>query len=402
MRRDLLANGAFLRLWVAGALWVFGTHIGRVGTLLFLALSGSSGPLLAIVVMLEVLPGLLVWPVTGVIVDRVDRRRVLFVGSLAQAAGCIALAWHITVPRILIIVALRSLLASVLQPARGASVPAVVANAQLAAANALDLSGANLMLVVGPVAAAQILLHAGVRGVLIADAIAFGVGALLIAGLRLSAPSAPRESAEATVRGLLTDLRRGWGYVRGHRFVLHLTLLLFTAVVCTGTWAPLAPILLRDRFAAASTLLGWQLTVFGCGTVLGGVLAPLLLRHMRLGALLYAALLGEAFSLGLYGLASSQSVSTGILFVWGLIVSMIAVPFYTILQRVVEQGFLGRALTVVRLGENGAILVSMLVVLLVREAVGPTVVFVGTAGAYAVVTTISLLTKTGRSLATVT
>jgi hypothetical protein len=87
-----------------------------------------------------------------------------------------------------------------------------------------------------------------------------------------------------------------------------------------------------------------------------------------------------------------------IVFLWGVAVSVIVVPFYSILQLLVEERFLGRIFSVVKQSEDGAIVVSMLLVVLLQSTVSSHLILLGTGALYVAVTLASVATRSGRVL----
>jgi hypothetical protein len=71
------------------------------------------------------------------------------------------------------------------------------------------------------------------------------------------------------------------------------------------------------------------------------------------------ALMLEGLTMALYSLVPNAAVSVGICLFWGVVVSAILVPYYSIVQERVEEGFLGRVFSVARQGESVAILLAV-------------------------------------------
>ena len=123
----LRTNQPFRQLWAARAISYFGDSLGLVALMLYVA--QSTGQALAVAVLLLVgdfTPALL-GPLAGTVSDRFDLKRVMVGCELAQAAlVAVTALWLPSLPMLLILVGLRSVVAQIFQPATRAAVPLLV------------------------------------------------------------------------------------------------------------------------------------------------------------------------------------------------------------------------------------------------------------------------------------
>jgi MFS family permease len=148
------------------------------------------------VFVVELVPALIVGQVAGVLVDRWDRRRILVVAGVVQAALLLPLLAATTADRLWIIylvAALQSCLARLCGPAKAALIPSLVPRDQLAAANSLNAVSDNLARLVGSPIGGLAIQLLGLVGVVVVDAVTFLVSAALTAVIRRS----PAESGVA-------------------------------------------------------------------------------------------------------------------------------------------------------------------------------------------------------------
>lgn len=351
----ILGNPAFRRLWLADLLSSLGTQASRMALILYLFRTTDSVAGLALLVALETLPGALIAPAAGVLVDRVSRRSVMLVSDLARAALVLLVLIDPTPAAIYALAALLSIATAFFQPAQLASVPLAVPAGDLPRANGLTQSTANVVLILGPLAGAELFLSFGLVPTLLLDAASFLLSGLLVAGLRLRAVAGKEAGAGAA----LADLRAGWSYVSHHALVRPLVLLFFASLLCVGLWLPLAPFFIREFLGGSERVLSIQLAAFGGGGALGGILAPGLISRLGQGGTLIAAFLAEAALMTLYSAVPHVAVSVAIIFVWGIVVALVAVPFYSILQTLVEERFLGRVFSLLKQTESVAIALAM-------------------------------------------
>ncbi|HET8526601.1 MAG TPA: MFS transporter, partial [Actinomycetota bacterium] len=162
--------------------------------------TGSAAWLAASLLVTEGLTGV-VAPLTSVLGDRFDRRKVMILSDLA-AAACFAGMAVASVPGPLVFVALLSAFAEApFWPASGAAIPNLVPEDQVSWANSLIAVGRNLGITLGPAVGGLLLSAAGAPAVFLVNAGSFVISAGLVMSVRGPRFSGDRED-EAEHRGL--------------------------------------------------------------------------------------------------------------------------------------------------------------------------------------------------------
>lgn len=390
---ELLRQLPFARLWLAGLLSTLGSEITRLGLFLYLFHENDSVVVLALLVLLKTLPGTLVAPLAGYLVDRLDKRLLMVGCDVAQTLYLVLLLLSPTLPLIYLVAALQSVTAAIFEPARRATFPLVVQKGEIPKANGLDFSTRNLMMILGPILGAELYLLGGLHAVLLADALSFSASAVCLLGLEVRRASGPGAGVRAW-----RQIRDGFRYFARHPLVAHLTLLFFISMLCSGIWVPLAPFFIRDFLGAPEQVLGYQIGVFGLGGMIGGVLAPRLSSRISTGGILFLALLLESLQLTLYSLVPDVVLSHLILFFWGIAVSLIAVTSHSILQTKVAEAYLGRVFALVNQAENLAMLLAMSVAMGLGSALSSQLIFLAAGLLYLSAVAMSSLSAGGRAL----
>lgn len=235
--------------------------------------------------MAQTLPFLLLSVPAGVLADRMSRRR-LMVGAealrAASLAGTLALATlhGLSLPLLALlgfVGACGTVAYSVSAPAL---VPALVPPALLAAANG-RLELARTVAFAGGPALAGVLVS-GVGG-----GAAFGLAALISAGAVLLLRGVqepvrpPRASAHAA-----RDLREGAGFVFRHPLLrpVFFTQVVFNTsfFVLQSAYVPYAV----HHLGLSSSGVGVTLATYGVGMIVGALLAPIVMRALRLGVVI--------------------------------------------------------------------------------------------------------------------
>jgi predicted MFS family arabinose efflux permease len=207
-----------------------------------------------------------------------------------------------------------------------------------------------------------------------------------------------RKQIELSTAGAVSEIKEGGQYLLRHPLALQLTFLLFVALSCTSLWIPLAPFFIRDQLGVSEQLMGWQTGLFGLGAAIGGLIAPRVVDRFGTGVTLFAAFLGEALSMMLYSVVSHVGISMLVIFVWGVVLSIIVVPFYSILQQIVEERFLGRVFSLIKQGENLAVALAMVAAVLLQGFIATPLILLLAGFVYFAFIVASSLSRGGRAL----
>lgn len=367
---SLIARAGFRELCAATVLSLLGTQISRVALILYVfhATNDVSGIVLLSVCAL--VPTILVSPFAGALVDRFDRRKVMVTADLLRLVVTGATAILPSAGAMYVMTALNSIAGSVWHPAKTAIVPRIVAAKDLEQANSVEQGASNVVWIVGPIVGAELFLRAGIVATLVVDAFSFLVSALLVQRLHVPTASQPwvAHEAERNTRGGVW-----WGlrYMAVHPLAPVIFLLSFVSLVSAGLWSPLAPFFIRDFLGGADRDVAMQLSAFGIGGVIGALVAPALAGQLGTGRALLAAWLAEAAMMSTYAFVPQRATSVVVILLWGVTVSCVMVPYYTILQRAIEPAFLGRTVAMAKQAESIALLLAMMTALGMRETLRP-------------------------------
>ena len=277
---ELLARRPWFRLlWAAGAISLIGDWLAFVA-ISRLALDKGGGPLsLALVYAAHVLPHAWAMPLTGVVADRFDRKRLLvlvpMVQALLTAAMVIPAATGALVP-LQVLVVVRATFGAFMPPAEAAALRHTVEPHELVRANALLGGTWSVMFVVGMALGGAIAVL-GPTMALILDAGSFVLGALLAMRLPAMKPprsiEAPENAGRSFVFAIPHDLKNAFNHAR-HRADLFRAMLGKAPVAIAGGAGWILLNLVADRakpLGTAAISLGILQAVRGAGTGIGPV-----------------------------------------------------------------------------------------------------------------------------------
>ncbi|MFC0004109.1 MFS transporter [Micromonospora siamensis] len=384
----------FTRLWTANAVSNLGDGVTMVAGPLLVASISDDPAAVAAAALAPQLPWLLFALVSGALVDRLDRRRLVVTVNVARGGVLAALAVAVltgtaTVPVICLAFFLTGLGETLADTASGALLPALVPAEQLERAN----SRLFATFVVGNQFAAKplgaYLFTVGAALPFAVDAGSFGLAALLVALLRWRPLPPPAESAPSAdrKRSIRADIRDG---LRALWSIPALrTLVVCIAVMNVAFCAAFAAFVLyaRQRLGLGDVGYGVLLTASAVGGLAGSALATRLRSRFGTPALLRVGLLIEVGLQLVLATTRQPWVAGAALAIWGVHTMVWGVLVVSLRQRLVPDRLRGRVNSVYALADLGGAAVGTALGGLLAQATGwITAPFWAAAGALAALT----------------
>jgi MFS family permease len=334
------------RLFFAGqSVSLVGTWITRVTTSWLVWRLTQSPEMLGLLGFLGHLPTLLLAPVAGVWVDRLDRHGLLVVTQACAMLQSFALAaltlfgvvevWHIFVLQ-----ALQGVINAFDMPTRQALlVDLVDERADLPNAIALNSSMVNGSRLVGPSIAGVLIAMLGEGWCFFLDGLSYGA---VIASL-LVMRGIVRRPARKSCR-LLGELLDGLNYVRGFMPIRALLLLLALLGLVGMPYAVLLPIIATQTLGGGPHTLGFLMGAMGAGATLSALYLASRRSVVGLGRLIPMA--ASVFGLGLMGVGISAvpAVSISLMVLVGMGFMLQLASSNTLIQTLVRDDMRGRVM----------------------------------------------------------
>ncbi|TPW78434.1 MFS transporter [Schumannella sp. 10F1B-5-1] len=264
------------RLWFAGAMVSnVGTWMQRTAQdwIVLTELTKHDAAAVGVTMALQFGPQLLLVPVSGLIADRVDRRRLLFVtqalmGLLALGLGLITVLGVAQLWMVYAFALGLGVVAAIDAPARQTFVSELVGEEHLPNAVALNSASFNGARLIGPAVAGVLIALVGSGWVFLINAGTFAATLLAIALLRRD-QLRPAKRAAAR-RGQIRD---GFRYVKGRPDIL----VVFAMIFLVGTFGLNFPIFTSTmasvEFHAGADAFGLLSSILAVGSVTGALLS---------------------------------------------------------------------------------------------------------------------------------
>ena len=344
-------NGAFVRVFSAASVSIFGSLVTRTALPFAAILVLGAGPLeISAIRACEIGGGLVVGFVAGAWVDRLRRRPVMIAADIGQAiilasVPIAALTGWLSIPHLIVVALLASALETAHNAADNAYLPTVVERDQLVDANsaltasrsvaefsAFSISGFLVQIFTAPMAIAI-------------DSISFVVSALVLGTIRRP-EAAPQPHAQR--EPLLAEIREGL------RPIVRSPTLRAIAAASSGShflWGVFGSLFLlyaNEELGLDPATIGVIAAVGGASSLLGAVLAGRMSRRFGIGPSILLGLVAftAASALLPFAPAGSIAIAIGVLVTHQLVgdcgATINEVNELSLVQSIVPNNLMGR------------------------------------------------------------
>jgi DHA3 family macrolide efflux protein-like MFS transporter len=328
----------FLIIWGGQLVSLLGTGMTRFALLVWAWQQTGEATTLALLGFFSYGPYVLVSPLAGVVVDRLDRRRVMLFADLCAGLVTISLLllftarnlhiWHLYLAQ-----SLSSVFEAFQIPAYSAATTMLVPKEQFTRISGMRSLAQSTSTVLAPIFAGALLALIDINGVLLIDIATFLIAAITLLLVRIPRPPVTTDDSE-TRGSKLKELSFGFRYILARRGLLGLLLIfagmnLFAAL----TYFSILPAMILARTGSDELALATVQGALGIGGVVGGLLISIWGGPKRR---VHACLMGAALSflIGDFLLAVGRTVS-----IWMIAAFLAAViiPFITSAERAIWQ-----------------------------------------------------------------
>ncbi len=291
-----LQNTVFARLYLAQTISLLGDAFSWVAlALLAYELDQeNSATILATALTLRVTAFIIFSPFAGVLADRVDRRKILYITHFIRMAIIICMVFVQAEWQIYILVFLLNIFNAFFTPTYRAVIPQVVDGKSYREAVGLSTATYQVFGILGPALAGILAVWFGAREIFIVDAASFIVAAILILSIPASAlqkgVSAPTKETHNTWREVLKGMRLLFSN-KILRFALSIEFVsaIAGAMILVNTIGHI-----KNSLQLSDSYYGWAMAAFGIGAAISAFIAGMVDRTKtrRVSLILGAFLLG--------------------------------------------------------------------------------------------------------------
>jgi MFS family permease len=316
-----------------------------VALVLFTLIHYDSPALTGLVIFVSLVPGLLISPIAGALLDRHGRTGLIivdFVVALASLTliGLLALAGELPAWLLVLIVGVASLTNPLSSTGLRSLFPIIVPAHLWERVNAVDSNGWVVASLIGPPLAAGLVAVVGAPVTLIGVGAVFGVAALVLVG----APD-PR-TATSPSGSLLRDAWEGVRYTWRNPTLRGLGFSISLLSLSGGMTTIVVPLLVLDHLHLGEAAVGWVFAISGATGIFTASLAGRLDTRGREWSMIVWPMAGTAVAVALLLATDSLLLVALSMALTGILGGPLDIGMFTMRQRRTDPALLGRAYAV--------------------------------------------------------
>ncbi len=335
---------SFFTIWGGQALSILGSQLVQFALIWYLTAETGSATVLATASMVAMVPGVVLGPFVGTLVDRLDRRWIMLLADSVITLATVGLAvlflldavaiWHIY-----LVMFIRALAGAFHSNAMSASTSLMVPVEHLTRVQGINqMLNGGLNVVAAPLGA--ILLDIAPLAAILAIDVATAMLAILpLLFVQIPQPARiERRRQQGPVSTVWQDLGAGLRYVVGWPGLMMIGLM---TVGINFTLMPafsLLPLLVKNTLGGDAIQFGWVQSATGVGILVGGALLSVWGGFRRRILTSMVGLMGMGAGTLLLAVAPSGAllVAVGGAFLFGLMNPITMGPFFAVIQSTVE------------------------------------------------------------------
>jgi MFS family permease len=332
----------FTLLWLAQFISTAGSALTDLAAgILVYQLTGSALAV-GLTLMATAVPSLIVGLIAGVFVDRFDRKRIMLVSNLLQAALVVAIPFLIqsNIIWIYVIILANAAVKQFFDPANESLIPDIASDEELAAANSLLQIASFGSNAIGFAAAGLLAAAFDISWAFWIDSLTFLVSAGFIALIKTHPNAAVDEDTSVAV--VVENLKAGFRTLIGTPILRTLFLLAVPYVFSVGLWNVLLLPFAFRVLGADEFQYGLQEGLTSVGFVAGSLLMARYVGKLREGTWIVLAGIGMGVTGILYGINTVIPIAIVLAILSGIANAPIGVARATLLQRNTPREMRGR------------------------------------------------------------
>ena len=299
--RALLSQKQYLKMLVADLVSRFGDSLDAIAySWIMYEITGSES-LMAFIIGLNYIPTILLQPITGALIDRINKRIMMAVTDLLRVAVVLLfVALYVSGLLTPVLIALLTMLTSTIEafrvPAGSAITPLLLESSYYTLGKAASYSFSRVSQLLGYVLSGGLIALIGSAGVLVIDAATFLISAVFIFWIRVEESNQVTESGKPDMRQILSDFKEGLSFLKENKIVQMISII---GLVINFGLMPLTVFqtpYVSDYLNMGVGMLSYIKILMMLGMMAGAFITPKLLKFKK-GNLCVAAGIGMGISI---------------------------------------------------------------------------------------------------------
>lgn len=342
---------------------LFGSSLVQYAILWYITLSTKSGTMMTLFVICGFVPTFLISPISGVLADRYDRKKLIIAADLLIAGATLLLAIlfmldYEPVWLLFFMAAVRALGTGIQSPAVGAVLPSLVPQDKLTKVNGISTSLHSSVALLSPILSAALMSAASMEVIFFVDVVTAAAAVFILIAL-LKIPVHEKALTKQTT-SYFADLKLGFIYIKEHKFLKSFFLFFAMFFFLMAPGAFLTPLQVARSFGEEL----WRLTAievtFSVGMIAGGALMAYWGGFKnRMRSVLAASLVIGICTFAL-GMVPVFFIYLSFMSLYGVTIPLLSTPSTVMLQEKVESDYLGRVFGVMTMISTSVMPIGMM------------------------------------------
>ncbi|HET6512105.1 MAG TPA: MFS transporter [Candidatus Kapabacteria bacterium] len=261
----LTAHRSYRRLLVGGAISALGDRIGYIAFLAAVTHASSGVMAVGMLTMAEMLPPIIAAPIVSLMVDRFDRRKLMFWSDIARAGFFLIAALYPSLWIFYTTAFMSAAFTVLFEPSRQALEPHYVPEGEITQANGIRQSMMSVVMICGPAIGGLLAGTVGFTYAFLINAVSFLGSAYMVRDL----DPVERRSDEKR-ESIKEELLGGFRLVNASPSLKYLFIMFAVFTLVIGIQFPLIYVFVKEVLHGGPTEAGWLFSAVGVGGLLGG------------------------------------------------------------------------------------------------------------------------------------
>jgi len=385
--KSKLFNKDFFILWQGQFVSQLGDQAFAIAMMFWIKHQTGSASLMGLLMMLSMLPAVILGPIAGTLADHYSRKKIIVFSDLFRGVPVLFLAVIIFVfpestqfgiVTLFIVTVFVGIINSIFNPAILASIPDIVPEEKVAAANSLSQGTRQVSLFIGQALGGFLFVLLGAPVLFLIDGISFIFSGISEIFMKIPQKLPERAATmKEQLRKFKEDTVSGLKFSWNHR---GLRALFFNAGFLNFFVMPvivLLPFYVEDYLGATPDWYGYILGAFGFGSLIGfGVAGAIKIPQDKKSAFVLGALILNSAGLAIFAFLNSPAQAMTLMVFNGMLNGFFNINLITVLQLAIPSDIRGRIFGVLMTLIHGLMPISMGLAGIVFDLVGQDIVLV--------------------------
>lgn len=377
--KKLLKNKNALFLWISRTTSRFGDSLESLALMYLVYEITNSALAMSTVMIFSMIPNLLVSPIAGAIVDKYNKKTILFISEIVRTVTILMIPilswfnviqfWHINLIAVIV-----SIAESFYEPCYGVTVALAVEKEELPVFNSVVTLSNNIARCLGYSLSGFIMIYLGKNILFVFDSFTFLLSAIFALLLKFNEVI---ENKKVDVKKIGSDILSGMKYLYNKKLIIGFVLIFLSINLFSVPLTEFMPILLKDVFNLNKSWSGILMTVISIGTVAGSILYPIIYKfNVKLKNIVFFSFASIGSIILINSFFHNIFIIILLYSVFGVLVSILNMWVSTGIQQNCDISYLGRVSSIISIFGTATIPLACATFGLVIDKLGMLSIFI--------------------------